>query len=625
MTTAHVTATESTPADSRRREPDVFPRLAELAQQYRAPTGFYRASLDVLATHFRSHVSAMHVCQPSASLDEKYATGQYSEGAWQRLLQSIILESQADERAIARLYDIDGTRQRIAILAVPLHDEQKYRGACALVVDCRDRRDAEAKLFELRTLFVLICQLASSIRPVYERAGGGADSQRALARAARFGSVTELAFAITNGMKTKFQCDQVALGKVRGGSIRLWSLSGMDGLYPRSPGSRLICQAMEECVDSGRTIYSRASNDWSASELRQDYRLHRQWRTAIGDAAVASIPLLVDQQCVAVLSVTRPGSVGFRGGELEEIEQLVSAYAPALQLVERATRGWLAQTRDTVREGLLWLVARNCWGRRVTALAVVALVTWFCFGTIDYHVSTPCQLKPSRLLHCAAPFEGILRTAHVDVGDVVEEGQLLFAMDTRDLELQRQELQSELAVLELEISQAAASQQLEPAALARAKMQVAQAKLSGIERRIELAEVRAPADGTIMAGDIEQREGDMVRLGDPLLEFAPHGSWEVDLQVRSSDAQLVSAGQTGRFATLARPDQTVACRVQRVEPAATVAGGKSVYVARAEIESGPDWSLAGMDGMATIEVGKRRVWWVVLHRALDYLRLHFWV
>ncbi len=604
----------------------MFQQIADLAVQCRTATAFYRESLDIASQHFRGRFAAMNLCNAAESLDEHFSVGDDGQNAWQQLTQAIMLESQADGVALAKLYDIDGTDLRIAILAVPLRDERQYRGAWAVIINCRDRNQAESTLFELRTLVTLICSLASSIRPVYDQAAQGADTlQRAIARAARFGSVTELAFAMTNGMKTKFQCDQVVLGKVERGRVRLLSLSGMDALYPRSPGTRLIRQAMEECLDGGQTIYSRPGNEWSSAGSKQDYRLHRQWRSAIGDAAVASIPLFSADECVAIISVTRPGSVGFRTSELDEIGQLVGAYAPAIQLVARATRNWFEQTRDTLRQGLLWFLARNCWGRRLTAAVVLSLITWFCVGTMDYHVATPCQLTPMQVHHCAAPFEGILSTAHVEVGDIVKKGQLLFAMDTRDLELQRRELQSEAAILELEIAQAASNQQLEPAALARAKLQVAQVRLASVDRRMELAEVRALADGTIMAGDIERRVGDVVKLGEPLIELAPHGSWGVELRVNSRDAQWVHAGQLGRFATIARPDQPISCVVQRMEPAATVVGGQSVYVARARITSNAAWSLAGMDGFATLDVGRRRVWWVVLHRAIDYLRLHFWV
>jgi len=95
--------------------------------------------------------------------------------------------------------------------------------------------------------------------------------------------------------------------------------------------------------------------------------------------------------------------------------------------------------------------------------------------------------------------------------------------------------------------------------------------------------------------------------------------------VDGRNGALVRDGQAGRFVTVASPGQSVSCTVDRVQPSATVVDGKHVFLARAKLCGQAPWNLAGMDGVATLEVGPRRVWWVVLHRVLDFARLHFWV
>jgi len=128
-----------------------------------------------------------------------------------------------------------------------------------------------------------------------------------------------------------------------------------------------------------------------------------------------------------------------------------------------------------------------------------------------------------------------------------------------------------------------------------------------------------------MAGDVERRVGEVVALGQSLLEFAPNGSWAVEARVPSRDAQLITPGQTGHFVTLARPDEPIDCRVERLAPTATVLDGETVYVTRARVADDATWKLAGMDGVATIQVGRRPVWWITLHRFIDFVRLHFWI
>ena len=260
----------------------------------------------------------------------------------------------------------------------------------------------------------------------------------------------------------------------------------------------------------------------------------------------------------------------------------------------------------------------------VAALGVL-LAIWFCFGSVTYRISMPCQVVPTRLQHFGAPFEGVLQAAFVEPGDTVKAGQLLLTMDTRELELQRNELQSEAAVAELEMAQAAAQQKVDAAAAARARLAVIQSSLDSVVQRIKLSEVRAPVDGTIMAGEAKYLVGDVVPLGRTLLEFAPHDEWAVELRVAGRDGTLVHGGQTGSFVTVANPDQSLACQVDRVQPTATAWEGTHVFLARARLTGAGAWNLAGMEGVATLEVGARRVWWVTLHRVVDFVRLHFWV
>ena len=626
VTTTTASAAESSTSNSFATSQDTLQRIIDLTDECRSVTAFYRGAFDAICRHFGPFSAAMNLSNAAESLDEQWAAGDGSSSAWQRLTQSTNLEAETNGVALARLYDIDGTDSRVAVLSVPIRDDRGHTGAVAIVVPCADRAAAEADLFELRSLSLLACALASSVHKTSECDPASPDNAlRALAKATRFTSLTEMAFAITNGLKTKFQCDQVILGKVDGGRVRIVSMSGLDALYPRSPGCRLIRQAMEECLDSGRVVVSAPRGDWSDPAAHRDFRLHRQWRSSIGDSAVASIPLLADDACVAVLSLVRPGSVSFQSGELKEVEQLASVYGPALQLVARASRNWFAQTRESLRESCAWLFARNRWGRQAVAGAVVLLVAWFLLGTVNYHISMPCQVIPTQVRHFGAPFEGVLASAHVEAGDEVKKGQLLFAMDTRELDLLQRELESEAAVAELEISHAMAQQQIDAAAVARARLGVIRARLASVAQRMAMSEVRAPADGTIMAGDANDLVGDVVALGRSLLEFAPYDNWAVELRVDGSHGTLVREGQYGRFVTVASPDQPVCCTVDRVQPTATVVDGKHVFVARARLGGNATWNLAGMDGVATLEVGPRRVWWVTLHRLIDFVRLHFWV
>jgi multidrug efflux pump subunit AcrA (membrane-fusion protein) len=621
------TTTAESPTSTRpARQTDALQSICNLTTECRSVPAFYRGVLEVVNRQFAAVFASMHLSNATESLEEQWSLGDDAVKGWERLTQAGSLEAQADGVALARLYRVDRTDNCFAVMSMPLRDDRGHTGVVTVVAACPDRSHAERLLAELRTLVYVAGTLARTVRTSRSEAKSEADQElRAIARSSRFASLTELAFAVTNGLKTKFHCDQVVLGKVDRGRVRILSMSSFDATYPRSPGCRLIQQAMEECLDFGQRIESGNRGDWSDPQSRRDHRLHRQWRAAIGDAAVASVPINVEGQCVAVLSLVRPGTSGFQSGELEEVQRLASAYGPALQLVARAGRSWWAQTRDTIQANAAWLLAPKRMGRKVVAALSVLLAIWFCFGSMTYRISMPCQVVPTKLQHFGAPFEGVLQAALVEPGDSVTAGQLLLTMDTRELELQKSELQSEAAVAELELAQAAAQQNVAAAAAARARLAVVQSSLDSVVQRIELAEVRAPVAGTIMAGEAKYLVGDVVPLGRTLLEFAPHDEWAVELRVAGRDGTVVQGGQVGSFVTVANPDQPLACQVDRVQPTATAWEGKHVFLARARMTDAGAWNLAGMEGVATLEVGPRRVWWITLHRVVDFVRLNFWV
>ena len=205
------------------------------------------------------------------------------------------------------------------------------------------------------------------------------------------------------------------------------------------------------------------------------------------------------------------------------------------------------------------------------------------------------------------------------------EGQLLYEMDTAELELQRDKLESDIAVLQLRANQALVAEDMKSAALASAETLVIQAQLAITRHNLARAQVHAPLDGTVVQGDLSKRIGEVVPMGAPLLEFVPEGDWSIELLVPEATATDLKVGLEGRFACNARPGELLACKIVHVRPSSEPVDGKNVFIAEATVEGNPAWMRAGMRGVAQIDAGKRRVWWVVLHRIIDYVRLKFWL
>jgi multidrug efflux pump subunit AcrA (membrane-fusion protein) len=251
---------------------------------------------------------------------------------------------------------------------------------------------------------------------------------------------------------------------------------------------------------------------------------------------------------------------------------------------------------------------------------------WFIFGTGVYNLTVPCTVAPRQLRHVSAPNDGVLVATSVIAGDTVRRGDVLAELDRRELEQERAVLRARLAVLEHEQDRARAEESPVEVQLALAQATLTRAQLDIVESKIRRAVIRAPIDGVIVAGDLRPRIGGVLAQGDPMFAVAPHEGWTVELEVPEADADELTDGLTGGFSPYARPEQAQALRINRVRPTAEVPNDKNVFIAEADVDHLPfTWMRPGMEGTAKIHVGERPIWWLVLHRGIDFVRLHLWL
>ena len=459
-----------------------------------------------------------------------------------------------------------------------------------------------------------------------QQAGGSADApNRALARAATAAAPEELAFAITNSLRNKLGCEQVVLGLVVGRRVRILSISGMDDINRRSPGVARLRAAMEECLDQDGPVVSQQDTDWGEQQLASGHRLHQQWQNTAGGSCVASIPLRADERCVAIIALRRRADEPFRQELIEDIRTTVEPFAGALLLLKRAQRGLTRHVWEAGRE--LVGVLRNPGRRTARILAGLSVLGafWFCFGTLEHDVVVPARVVPAQQRHLSAPYDGTLAVAQANVGDLVQAGEVLCRFDERDLQLQKNQLQAQLAVYQREYMSAQARGVPVEAKLVEAKQKLTQAQLEIVERRVAQAAIVAPYDGVIISGDLRKQVGSVLAQGTPLFEIAPLDRWQLELAVPQSEAGDVRAGLRGDFASNARPEAAQQFELTCLRPSSEIRGVENVYVAEANIVVKGEWMRPGMEGVAKVRIGQRKVWWITLHKVLDYLRLNFWL
>jgi aminoglycoside phosphotransferase len=109
-----------------------------------------------------------------------------------------------------------------------------------------------------------------------------------------------------------------------------------------------------------------------------------------------------------------------------------------------------------------------------------------------------------------------------------------------------------------------------------------------------------------------------------LFEIAPLDGYRIVLRVDERDISDVQLGQKGRLALQALPGDSLPLTVDRITPVASSEGDRNVFRVEARLDTPSSALRPGMEGVAKIEIERRRLLWIWTHRIIDTVRLWAW-
>lgn len=595
--------------------------LLELLRDPPGPSAFYQQALNAIGTNFTIPLGALELQVGGHIIHHTYRDKEQTSESWESVVFDLLTDALAEPRPIVRLFESDEVRLDACMIAVPLADDRgEPTGAMAMVAPCDNADDAKEILRGIHALALL-----ASLCPLRPKSVSGPNgrprqpSGQALRRLSRYTTLVELAFAITNNLRNKVNCDVVALGSVRRGRVKLLSVAGLEEVKTNSPAVEAVRAAMEECFDHKKYIIHQPGDEG------QGHVIHKQWSERFGGHPVASVPLFADGECSAVVSLRRPSGATFSNEQLDEIRGLVQPYVEGMDLVDRASRGLGRHLAEGAREAIDEFISPRSWVRKAMAVMVLVAAGWFVFGTTTFEISAPCVVVPSLVQHVGAPFDGRITAAPFSVGDSFRKGDIICMLDTAALELERSRIHAEIEIAEIQGREALAGADAFGVELIRRKVANHKALLDLTELKIEQAVIRAPFDGFILEGDLRDRIGDGCVQGEPLFRLTKSHAWKLELLVQEADILHIRKGMKGEFASYARPEEKRSFEITRIHPAVEIQEGRSGVQVEGRPEGDPSWIRPGMEGVAKVEAGRRKVWWATMRRTLDSLRLHFWL
>ena len=435
-------------------------------------------------------------------------------------------------------------------------------------------------------------------------------------------SLQAAAHRVVATLTTQHGYSRAAIGLVEVQRVRLLAVSDTDLGHSATELPQRLLGCMQEAVEQAVSLsWPRAggvpaADDWITLE-QQLLQRH------VG-GAVASVPLGVGGEILAVVCVERQSGPALETSELARLEQLLALAAPALSWMHRASLPWHRRTAHELVQ--VWAALRQPErrsARRMMAGAAAALA-FAALAPLENDVSGRARVEGAEQRALMAPTDGFVKAVHVRPGDRVKSGEPLLDLLDGDLRLERERWSSQLAQHENAYAAAMANPDRAAASTSLARISEAQSQLALVDDQLARGRIVAPFDALVIQGDLSQSIGAPVRQGDTLLTLATTGQHRVIVEVDEVDIAKVQPGQPGRLALSSLGWGREDIVVERISPLARAVEGRNVFEIEARLlEPRPDLR-PGLLGRADVVVGRLPPLWAWTAHALDRLRLAWW-
>lgn len=487
-----------------------------------------------------------------------------------------------------------------------------------------------SEISEAQAREALVRLRLAAATPGYYQTGLGA--RQAKADVEKFASVLDLtvtfnaekrffatALSFCNGLATRFNCDRVSIGWLKGGYIRLQAISRTEKFDPEMAAARELETAMEEAFDQDEEIVWPAPE--GATVITRDHERFTKEQKA---GHVCSLPLRAEGEPVAVVTCER-NAAPFTPTELQQMRLACDLAAPRLAELQESDKWFGARWTAQAKKQCARLVGpEHTWAKAVAALCVVLLALLFLLH-VPYRVEGNFVLRSDELAYVTAPFDGFIDQVLARPGDALKAGAPLLKLKTAELQLEESFAEADLNRYVREAEKARAAKSLAEMRIAEAVADQAKARLELSRYRLDQAVIKSPFPGVVIEGDQRERIGAPVKSADVLFKVARLDTLYVEAEVNERDVHEILGKTKGEIAFLSRPREKFPVRIVTVEPAAVPKNEANVFLVRCAIDGGAQtWWRPGMSGVCKFKVENRSLFWILTHRTVDFLRLKLW-
>jgi RND family efflux transporter MFP subunit len=425
---------------------------------------------------------------------------------------------------------------------------------------------------------------------------------------------------LCNELGTELSAMRVTLGWRKKGIMELISTNHGGRMRNDTETAGALARAMDEAAEQDCEV---GVPPIKGAEIN---RQHKVFSEAHANCQIVSLPLRTAGQVHGAVTVEYPqGEAGMSQERIDALRVVLDLIGPQLVTLQEKS-GWIgARVWRSVRRHFAGLLGYRHTGWKLAGLVLVLGFGICCIVPMTHRVKAPFLLRTEASADLTSPFSGYIDTVKASVGDVVKKGQLLMTLDRRELTMQKTELKAERDRSVSDARRYEAEGELSQMKLSQLAIEQADAKLQVIDYRLARTEIRAPFDGVIVEGDLKERLSSPTQVGEVLLRIVEITDTYGELQVDERDIHFLEQGMDGEMAFTSRPEDKFQVSLDTYEPVAVVKETGTYFRVRVTVTESPeDWWRPGMSGVCKVDIGKRSIAWIYLHRTWEFVRIKLW-
>jgi hypothetical protein len=433
-----------------------------------------------------------------------------------------------------------------------------------------------------------------------------------------------MAIAVANDLAARLRCDRVSVGIIRrNGSIRLRAISHSASFKGHGRLVDAIENAMEEALDQ-RTSVAFPPLPSTERAVTMAHRALTEIIRVQGTSLISVVMADGKGELVGAITFERHRNELFDKEALQLAEAIAALLGPIVGLQLRANRLLAGRAIDRVDDGIISLFGPRRPGLKLAAIGVIALALFLALAKGEHRVTAKSVLEGEVQRAAVAPFDGFIRSAAIRAGDTVKAGDLLAALEDRDLILERAKWRAERDKLVQKQREVRAKHDRTNLVILDSQIRQAEAQLALAEEKLSRARILAPFNAIVVSGDLSQMLGSPVERGKTLFELAPLDSYRLIIHVDERDVRYVVMGQSGTVAFAGIPWTPLRMTLSKITPVTVAEEGRNSFRIEARLaELGPQLR-PGMEGVAKIETGQRSLVWIWTRAVVEWLRLVAW-